>query len=576
MMPAANYAYTSLSAKDSITLTLEGFGALGLSAFSGSWAMNQIPEAMCTLAVGRNAADGTTLAAIHKFAAKIKTMVKATVTATFSGQYMPDKDWPKKPLVIFEGYYVGFSYQKVNGRIQPVAHLLHWLTDLGFSSCLSAATHPAIAGSLIDAAVFQSKRAAPGAGGGGQAIFLPHMIGHADLNTNLHEDLWGALKQYMCDMSNYTGFYPVGVGDPGLGRCGGKDTLNVLTSNNRATRALARIEGPGGEDCAGDGVTNTDYKYGSKLTFATPLDVESNAIAGYIGSAMVSDMVQHTFWDLLIGVYCPLFGFDLCPAIDRVVIFPSIPGWRGKGGKYWRDISPSDYDYVDETAALPKPLRGVVIHGGFVADTMANAHEAAVGTSAIPAGLFASPAQDENDGAVLYQPPPAWLPQILLAGLNTANGTPDDTVINSATTPGQGSGPKEETPQQLLPDVKTLLDCYARMIFSQNALRGRSGNFSGRLRFDIAPGSHVKIIGSPEKFIGGEDDLAANKYGQVARMTVEIDAEGRRAVTAFQVIGLRNDAENQDDRTSIPDHPFFPGAIGNGGFPLRPEMDLPS
>jgi hypothetical protein len=121
--------------------------------------------------------------------------------------------------------------------------------------------------------------------------------------------------------------------------------------------------------------------------------------------------------------------------------------------------------------------------------------------------------------------------------------------------------------------MRNLLDCYAKMIFNQNALRGRSGNFSGRLRFDIAPGSHVKITGSPEPFIGNTDALAANTYGQVARVTIEIDAENRRAATAFQTLYLRNDAENASDRTSIADHPFFPGAIGKGGFPLRPEFE---
>jgi len=577
---SVDYAYTALNNKDSVVLQLDGYDPLPISQCSTTFGINQIPEAMCTLSIGRNAFDNS--AAEINSIDNLTTMIPASIYGTFSGQYAPGQNWPTGQVRLFRGYYVGGSYQKINGRVQYVIHLLHWLADLGFSSCLSAATNPSISSSLVAPAIFAASQQSPDSGATGQPSFIPELIGHQTLIADvLGGDLWAALKSYFCTMSKFKGFQPTSS-QSATGNCsGGVTTLDVIGQNNRASRALAGIEGPAG-NCAGTGVTNVPYLYGVAIN-SSQLEAEVQiAIATHVGNMTVNDMVHQTYWDAIVGYFCPDFGLDLCPAVDRAVMQPAIPGWRGgaSGGNtsngYWRTITPSDYDYIDETGMLPKPLRGVIITGKSVYDTRANIDESSSSNTVVPAGVYAIQSQDNGDGSILYQDQPAWLSGVDVAGLNAgdANGTANDTPVNTATTTNQGKTAAAKTPKQLFPTMNGMLDCYARLVFIQNTLRGRTGNISGRLRFDIAPGSHVVIQGSPEQFLGSQDTLGSVRYGQVVRVTCEIDAEGRRASTAMQIAALRNAAENASDRTSIEDHPFFPNSIGKGGLPLLPEMDL--
>jgi hypothetical protein len=95
---------------------------------------------------------------------------------------------------------------------------------------------------------------------------------------------------------------------------------------------------------------------------------------------------------------------------------------------------------------------------------------------------------------------------------------------------------------------------------------------------DIAPGSIVKVSGSGEKFIGGEDALALTLFGYVSRLTLHVNSESAQAGTTFQLNYLRTEQEAARARESAKDHWLFPGAVhGNGrhGCPLIDEYEFP-
>ena len=58
-------------------------------------------------------------------------------------------------------------------------------------------------------------------------------------------------------------------------------------------------------------------------------------------------------------------------------------------------------------------------------------------------------------------------------------------------------------------------------------------------------------------------------YGQVVRVTYEIDAENRTARTSFMLSHLRTEKENESDATSIDRHPLFGDSVV-AGSPLVP------
>ena len=76
----------------------------------------------------------------------------------------------------------------------------------------------------------------------------------------------------------------------------------------------------------------------------------------------------------------------------------------------------------------------------------------------------------------------------------------------------------------------------------------------------------------------GEDQLAVTSIACVARVNNSISAEGPRAGTTYQLSHLRREVpENQENRTSVLEHPLFGLNIhgdGKHGAPLVPTYDL--
>jgi hypothetical protein len=590
-----DYAYTQLNTATALTLTIDGV-SYDLVGFSATFNMNSVPEATCVLSIGRNARDVTTIAAINTNATSLTTMQKAKVTGMISGDFTPsgDAQWPTQPVTLFEGYYVGFAYQKQQGKVQFVVHLLHWLVSLGFSSCLSALSHQSNNPLMAMPAVLAQFAGAGVAGGSGTSTtpaFLQSAMGGPSLATALQNDIWNALRDFLCHLASFNGWNPA-CGSSSLtatsitsGTCGGSGSAEALTPNNLAQIALGRIEGAAGGTCDVPGATALTYTYGQPLQSTLPSNgfaVLSQTILG----KMQSNISFMTMWEVLVGMLCPMFGLDLCPAIDRAVILPSVPGWRGIGGKYWKTIAADEYNSIDESGSLSRPLRGVVVTSPLSDTTGTYANQSPIGGTCA-AGIFAVTAQQAGDGVILYASMPEWLMNIswyanlggLSSGLASSSATGSEGAnasVGSETSPTGGNpAPQGTTPPDQLAAIAQTASCWARLIYIQNMLRGRNAVVTGKLRFDIAPGSHVKLEGSPEKFIGAQDGLAASRYGQVNRVTINIDAENRVAFTALQIIDTRNDAENADDRTSIAAHPFFPGPVGKyGGLPLLPELDL--
>lgn len=592
---AVDFAYTDLSFDRSVTLEIDGT-PYELVHFTASFTINQVPEAVCMLALGRDARQENVKATAHTSAASLRGIKPARVLFRAEGDTRPGGPfWPSDSLVIFDGYFTGFSYLKANGKVHVVAHLIHWLTDLTFSSSLSQISHPSNPADLTMAAATEPP--IQGAGGGGQAITLSQHLHVSAITPLIPNDLWEAIKTVLCAMSQAEGFDPTcGKGVTGF-------SPEDLLPNDRATRALSRIEGPSGvasdatnalsdvdlqllksvgappSELGGD--CSMEYRYANALPLSLGLREAYVGIAEAISDMPAVELWGHTLWELLVGHYAQQFGFDLCPAVDRAFVAAALGGWRAGGAKtYWREITPDDYDYIDQSALVSRPLRAVVVHGVNRSESGGNQGGNQVsgepgGTSCL-SGIYSSPADDDAGGVILYQQVPRWA-----ANITAAEDWAGDTTGNSGQGPirtaTQPTVPQPTTakakPAALLAEAKTVLDKYAQMIFMQNVLRGRTGTVGGRLRFDIAPGSHVKIKADPELFIGAEDALASDLYARVVRVTVEIDAEGRRAGTSLLLDHVRNEAENNDDRTSLTDHPIYGHAIMSGA-PLLPEMDL--
>lgn len=558
MAKGRNYVYTDLSVKNSLTLEVEGAGEFDIVQFSSGWAASEIPTAAVMLAIGRNVRTGDK-AAIHAAAGKMQQMQKAFVWFEPKGEYDQDRAWPAGRRKIFEGYFTGFAYRKVSGKVHVVCNLIHWLAALGFTSALTKNGHVSNPAALNAAAVLQSLRDS-GAGGTNEDGTprpgnLISLLSTAELCADtLSADLWVSLKSVFCALANTEAML---AGNQEF--CGGDGSFQV---NDVAQYALGKMEGPA-PGC------DVPYKWGVPLKLETEgVSVIEDAISMSIGNTVIESYSSTTLWDKLVAEFCPQYGMAVVPMVDSAIVVADLPAYRGG---HWREISVNDYDSYDMSRELHRPLRGVGTVVGYESQT-------GVGVGgdelAFLGGCFAEDSVSPGDGVVMYVPGPQWLRSIS----NQPGSIEDSTRLLSegasgtATTPGVGRANNDRDALGI--NANKLHVRYAQSVYVNQMLRGQSGSFSGKLRFDVAPLSIVKLNATAEKFIGpGQDDLAATLFGCVQRVTIAINAEAGMAGTTFQLSHVRTETENGLNRTSVEAHPLLGTSIHGGGKHGSPLVD---
>lgn len=539
------------------------------------------------LAIGRNARTLET-ASIHK-GGRPKTITKATVTFRPKGEYGIQSrgllgrkitEWPTASQTIFDGYFTGFAFRKVNGKVSIVVSLTHWTAALGFSSCLTKAGHVSNPSALNAAAVLESLLDTKA----GQGNYISSLVPSQLCADQIEKDLWSGIKSVFCKLAAIptmpvgTQFDCLGSGDFGV--------------NDFALNALRRIEGPSEAGSAGGGVSGVSAVAGVAVTmggcsvpytYGVPLKIESlgiseavTAVALAIGEETITSYGSTTFWDKLINQFCPMFGMAVVPMVSSAVVIADTPAY---GGGVWRTIKAIDYDSFDMSAELHRPLRAVGIVVDWVSRTGAGEDGGGGSSDVVPllGGCYVEDSVAPGDGMVLYVAPPSWLIKLVDQTVNVTNtsGT-DQSAIKTATTPAAATG-KPADMATMGTNANELYKRYAHMVFASQSLRGRGGSASGKLRFDIAPGSIVRIDASLEPFIGAEDDLAMPQIACVQRVGIAINAEAGMAGTTFVLSHVRGVDENESSRTSVKEHPLFGTAIHGGGLhgcPLVAAYDI--
>lgn len=540
-----NYIYSDLSVKNALVLDIEGT-QYEVSQMSMSWAANEVPTAVCMLAVGRDVRTQQP-AKIHS-AASHQHMKKAKITFNPQKEYSLSAQWPGQ-ATIFDGFFVGFAYRKISGKVCVVANLIHWLAALTFSSCLNKASHVSNPTSLAAAAVTSALGA-----GGGEGCFVSDLVGAQIAGDAVAADLWKAISKIFCEFAKIETMPPAQEGE-----CAGDGDL---ATNQGALEALQKIEG---SDCGGAG------KYYKPLAIQDSFGELTDGIAKALGTEMVESYATFSFWDKLIGQFCPSYGMAVVPRVDSAVVVADTPAYNGG---VWKELEPDEYDSFDMTAELSRPLQAVVVIAGWESQTLEGQQEPTA--SPLIGGCYASDAVKPGDGLRMYIAPPPWLRNLhmLSAYAGHSSGVSQNAPSKTGTTPNATPpDPDKRTPGAFGQQANGFYDKYAHTFFVNQMLRGRSGSVSGKLRFDICPLSIIEVLPSFEQHIGGEDQLAVTVYGCVQRVSIAINAEAAMAGTTLVLSHLRTSEENSSARTSAAQHPLFGAAVFEGA-PLVDKYDL--
>lgn len=540
----------------------ENISRYEVSHCSAGFAVNRLPTATCALAVGRSVFN-LDPAQIHRDAGQLKLMFPTKVWLTVTGSWdgFNDFDWTGAGRqLIFDGYLTGIGYSKIRGKMRFTVQLIHWLSDLAFSSTLSNQSHPSNPSEISFRDAYESPcadtTAAPL-----KALSVRDRFFTFFERDKITKDLWGqCLHPLLCCLAREDAAQ--------FGLCGGPDGR---LPNDASLAALSRIE----TDTSAKHACGVGRRWSSPLALGGGLfgNALAKGISRYIGDQTVQSYWNTTMWDKIIQEFGPTFKFSVVPLVDSATIVPYMPGLRPT---WQKAIFADEIDTIDVASFIRRPLRGVGIWAGRELRAAASSRQTAGLYGTLRAGGCYVP-DAEAKGMLLTQRAPGWL--INVAGAATR---PDVSTVgagnggarsptSTATTPLEGdSGPAPDTSAvQEMKNTASVYEALARWIYVAEVLRGRNGSVRTKFRMDIAPGSNVQIFTLGERFVQaalGKDELRAGLVGTVQRVGITLDAETPHASTTFHFTNLRTREENEDDRTSAPFHPLYPPPAGSPSF----------
>lgn len=539
---------------------IEGAGSFEVVSYQSQWALNTVPSATVVLAIGRNAADGQTAAAIHSKLSSIQKLNRVKIYATISGDWTPGIPWPEEPTVIFEGRVMGLGFLKNMGSTGFTLHLVHWLCDLDFSSSLAAYSHPSNPMDFTFQAVMSSMITTDGTSPNG----IAQTAEAASISAGaIQEDLWAkAIKPFFCNLAAAEHVLP----HSSLQTCAGL----VSARNEAALYALAKIEGESSEF----GLERSCYTPPASFNVTGNVSTEiAAAIASAIQSESQSSFAYSTIWGKLVGQYAPEFLLAVVPQAEKALVVPYTPALNQL---YCKKIAANDYISCELQANISRPLRAVMLLNH--TSTVTNVVAGQVITSV--AGCYSPESDFTDQGVVRIGSVPRWLAGVssCLASAGRTTGIKGRVVPSTSTTPG--SGPKPDlkgnsaghTFEEILISARDIHNNLAHAIYVNDALAGRMGTLFGKLRFDIGPGSIVAIEGTSERFLS-VDEAASTLVAAVAEVSVGINAETSMAGTGYRLTHIRTINENNDERTAIGAHPLYTTVFK--GAPLVDAYQFP-
>lgn len=557
---------TDLSARDSFVLEVAGKSYSVVQA-NMNYGVNKIPAAICMLAVGRDTRSPNAATYADALELPNDKLLPAKIWFKPSGQYAGNIAWPAERACIFDGFVVATQYRRVHDKLLTIVHLYGWIGALEASSCLNQSGHPANPGQLNAAAILAAGNAK---GTLGQAAYtnIGQFSGNVLNATSVDADLWTAMKSMFVFLTQQKA---VLIGGSCIGQSG------KAYANTQALEALQRIEGD--VVFQKDGKEAIDYpfsipddeedeqlfRYAAPIKLITTTTTISNTISKAIADETVGGYAQSSFWDRMITRLLPAFGLNIIPLARRAIVTVDLPTYNKA---VWRTVYPWEYDSLDMTRGIDQPLRGAGVAVTFEVQTQKQVNDRGLAANQgfVLGGCFINEdiAEDVGKFRIINSPP--WLRNLVYP--TTSSGT-TAALKNKEALKLVGADAKGNADGQALnrAEVSDFYNNFAHAFYVNTALKHRSGILSGRLRFDIAPGSIIKIaqsIGSlylPEK-----DSSMIDLVAHVNDVTISINAEAPSASTTFSLSHIRSVKENEDAATSIASHPIFGSSIHGDGL----------
>lgn len=551
-----------------------------VKGFSSLWAKNEIPKAYLVVPVGREfgfsrlgRVEGeATLFQTEEGILAVQNGLKVRVYGNFQ---LRDSmgEFPRQALLpegsgtdqtkftIFDGYIEGYSFQvDTSGAALLTLVLEHWLSDLDNASAAHPSMHPSNPSSFL----FPTVNAGTGTFNG-PAFTDSATIKNFVTASTLAADLWAGDTQE----EGIRGYLRrVATGDllEGGRIFGDIDELREFSNGPAVQAALDAFE-----PLPGDG----QYKFGTPLQLDTSSETYLESLLYSVSSqcSLSAESLQalgsQTTWGSILR-YAANYLLAVIPLVGRALVVPYFPANR----KFFRTIPDTQiYSFV-KNVSNPNPLKGVAVYGGrrweagpdVVAGQGINEKELSLG------GYYIN--ENQRRGVLLFVQAPPWMAGPVPSQFTKGSGANGGAqAVGTAANPGAGQAPAAASPAQVMTDYTTLSDKFAKAVYFSEYTKERSIDISGPLRFDICPGSILRVYPPKEAFTN-EDYFGVPLLGCVESVAIRISIEDARPTTSFRLSHIRSEAENDNTESVIPDkNPIWSSSWL--GAPLIEELPPP-
>jgi hypothetical protein len=511
-------------------------------AINSTFGLNSIPTASLHVASGICVQDGSKIATIHKAIQGLNPRDPALVTLTVrttdgeTGKMMEDGEY-----IIFEGYYAGLGYQRSNMNSTYTLHLLHWLDDLNCSSMLNGNWFQGAPHDLAQNAVcYGLGQVGTNAGSGINFTPITEMEPQILTAGHMESDLWEeCIKPLFLAISNMR---HVSLQEDMAGATADASGFGGAT-NKAAQDALAKMAG----------IAPNKGKLPLNLKGLDEKVIQHSVQTG-MSHLIKNGIAYSSFWSKLIGEIGAAFLFGVSPGVRYANVIPYFGGLSTE----WLTIEADEYNYASFNCNVANLIESVNIfysqQGNMGIESGGKTSEG-YNSFYLPWGMYPPKEKRNLRGQIMLRDPPIWIanpvPQHQCTP-GTTLGRGYDTFKPQAgpptTTGGVPTAPRAER------SVKSsrILDRFAEHWYKSSILSQRSGELSGKLRFDIAPGSTIKI-NAPDKSNDGENHM----FATVMQVSYVINAEQHAAGTSFSLINVRTEKENGEENFTSPVPPLY-------------------
>lgn len=524
-----------------------------LSACVVSYALNSIPSASVTFALGTTTTGGDYKKTFQQLLDAVAVRPKkAQIWVT------EDEGTRKSVTKVFEGNTGGFGWVRSGTETSLILQLRHWLHWLHAASALTTAMHPASTGDFSRAATETVRLDSLNLDTGNQRAGWVDSRGKPlDVTAAVTADIWGKLiHPFLTDIVNsrQVATHPLATENAYL--------------EQEVKAALAKTNLPPTRNLVGVGTSAPPLALAFLSSANTPrIGKEATAARVFMAIQQMakSNFHQTTLWAKIVGDFAQQFLFDVVPMVDKAFIVPGIGSYRYK---YIKTIALSEQQNVELSGEISQYIRGVVLPFNSEVDTGIR------DKSALPFFVFSrayATYMSHLPGSLLFVPPPFWLANVSGHVSNAAEGQAVSPDPNGAMPPKPVGTTMDEQPApvppvdkpamqiaQALRDNRSMANAWAHQVFNNELLKTRTGTVVTQPRFDIAPGSHVRIALPKELQLQIDDsgDVAAAAernylFAKVVQTVVAFDSQKQQASTTFVLSHCRTSAEDKLDDFSI-------------------------